>query len=147
MRKAAQAETGEWALEGSESIICGLELFTHAQAVWLSACLTASVSFLARTPSQTKTHLAISLLLLPPLTFPFLSLALAPSCFFCLCTQTNQSSFDLLEMSLAGEKHSECDEWAEGGGGLLEDALEMQDWWYCGAFSAEEVLSNSRAHS
>ncbi len=86
-----------------------------------------------------KTHLATSLPLLPPLTFPFLC---SFSRSLCLCTQTNQSSFDLLEMSLASERHFECDEWDEGGG---------RTHWKSGMadtvtpFSAERVLSNSRA--
>lgn len=131
---------GEW----KHRLWAGVALtLTHTHtAVCLSDC---QCGFLPHVHTQTKTHLSISLPLLPPLTFPFLLLVLAPSCFLCLCTQTNQSSFDLLEMSLASERHSECDEWVEGGGGLL-DALEMQDGWYGGAFSAKKLLSNSRAH-
>ena len=45
-----------------------------------------------------------------------------PSHSLCLQIQTNQSSFDLLETSLAGERHFECDESVEGEGGLSEDA-------------------------
>lgn len=134
--QTAQAETGKWTLgrmRGIDNIVCGLELITYT--LQLCGCLFVCL---------TDTHFGICLPLLPSLSF--LSLLLAPLCSLCLCTQTNQSSFDLLEMSLASETHFECDEWVEGGGGLLEDTLEERDGQNGVSFSAEKVLSNSSAH-
>lgn len=90
---------------------------------------------------------------LPPQSFPFRLRLLAPSRSLCLCTQTNQSSFDLLEMSLASERHFECDEWGwegageeEGLGGAGGCVGIAGNGWYDGAFSAGKVLLKSRAH-
>lgn len=146
-RYTEEAEAGAWARGEWKHRLWARVAHTQtpAQAVWLAICLSDwLVEWVFGT--HTKTNLSISLSLLLTLSFPFLLLLFAPSRSLCLCTQTNQSSFDLLEMSLASERHFECDEWDEGGEGLPEDASKEQDGRYSGANSAEEVLLNSLAH-
>lgn len=87
---------------------------THTQAVWLSIRLSGWLVVWDTHTQSTPQHQSSS----TPTSrlFLFFLLLLAPLRSLCLRIQTNQSSFDLLEMSSASEKHFECDEWAGGGG-------------------------------
>lgn len=124
---------------------------TNKQTLAPRGCLSACLSDCRRDSvihTNANTHLGISLPRLPPLVFSFsFGSRSLPSHSLCLQTQTNQSSFDLLEMSLAGERHFECDESVEGEGGLSEDASGERDGRYGGvSFQLRKLPSNSRAH-
>lgn len=124
---------------------------TNKQTLAPRGCLSACLSDCRRDSvihTNANTHLGISLPRLPPLVFSFsFGSRSLPSHSLCLQTQTNQSSFDLLEMSLAGERHFECDESVEGEGGLSEDASGEWDGRYGGvSFQLRKLPSNSRSH-